>query len=100
MGTSDLDGVCQKCGKILQHISDNSCKMCKKIDKQKDNESYEYLGIYDEEYIKLHVIKIRAETKEEAIDKFHEYTLNHLKIRDRLDKDRMYVIPLKGLEVI
>jgi len=53
---------------------------------------YEYLGIYNEPFVELHVVKIMADTKEKADKKFIKY----LNSRDVVvwDDSERYVIPL------
>ncbi len=59
---------------------------------------YEYLGIYDEEFIELHIVKIKASTREEADNKFESYLKT--KLSSILLEDKMYVIPLFVVEEV
>ncbi len=58
----------------------------------------EYVGIYDEQWIQLHSVKIFANTKDEAINKFKQYIKSN--VISTFDEQYMYVIPLFALDVI
>ena len=57
----------------------------------------EYLGLYDEQWIQLHTVKIKAKTKGEAEEKFLKYIESQT---DRVIPTTFYVIPLFALETI
>lgn len=59
---------------------------------------YEYLGIYNEEWIMLHAVKIKASSKKEAISKFKNYLETN--VVSLLDENKIYVIPLFAVETI
>ncbi len=59
---------------------------------------YEYLGIYDEEFIELHMAKIKANTREEADNKFKKYLES--KINSIRLENKMYVIPLFAIQEV
>lgn len=58
----------------------------------------EYIGMYDEPYIMLHVIKIKANTKEDAKYKFIKYLKHH--IYGEINCNCLYIIPLYDLDEI
>ena len=58
----------------------------------------EYLGVYDEEWIELHVVKIMAESRQEADDKFEEYLKE--KLKSVFIENKAYLISLFGIEII
>ncbi len=60
------------------------------------NTIYKYLGLYDEGD-ELYVVKIKANTREEADNKFMKYLklkIIESKINEFIFKDEVYVIPL------
>ena len=58
----------------------------------------EYVGIYDERWIQLHSVKIFANTKDEAVNKFKQYIKSNA--ISTFDEQYMRVIPLFALDVI
>ena len=59
----------------------------------------EYLGLYDQEWIELHVVKIKDNTEQGAYDKF----VNYLKSKIHngiLIENKIYVIPLFAIDKI
>ncbi len=59
---------------------------------------YEYIGIYDEQFIQLHSVKIKANTKEEAVNKFKNYLKN--KLVSIFVEEFCYVVPLYCIDEI
>jgi hypothetical protein len=59
----------------------------------------EYLGIYDDDQVKLYVVKIHANSREEADDKFIKY-LKRTVYNGIILEACMYVIPLFAVDTL